>query len=203
MKRMINNSNSMNTGGLAPRALGVLAGAMTLAAGLTMGLGGCAGYASWPPVQGNTMATADPNSGIVQDAMVVALNAAIEKYPGIDNKPVAINLPSGVSRGVYESVASRTRSAAVTPENASTSAVYHVARVWVRGWSAMVDIVLPVTTPSRGAATPEYRGVTIHLKGEGSPMKFNLAQEWQPGTVPTPELNYVGATAAAEAAAAK
>jgi len=188
--------NRMSNRGRGFGALGMLAGATLLTAGLAAGLSGCAGYATWPPVQGHTLATADPNSGIVQDAMVVALNAAIEKYPSIDNKPVVINLPSGVTRGVYESVASRTRSAALTPENASTGAVYHVARVWVRGWSAMVDIVLPVTTPSRGAATPEYRGVTIHLKGEGSPMKFNLAQEWQPGTVPTPELNYLGGNAA-------
>lgn len=166
----------------------VLVGLLALAGALP----GCAGYATWPPVQGHTLATADPNAPIVQDAMVVALNAAIEKYPAIGNRPIAINLPAGVTRGVYESVASRTNSAALTPENAPTHAVYHVARVWVRGWSAMVDIVLPVTTPSRGMATPEYRGVTIHLKGDSSPMKFNLAQEWQPGTVPTPELNYLG-----------
>jgi len=165
---------------------------LALALGASMlGLSGCAGYATWPPVQGNTLATADPNSPIVQDAMAVALNVAIEKYPGLGGNPVAINLPAGVNRGVYESVASRTRSAALTPENAQTHAVYHVARVWVRGWNAMVDVVLPVTSPSRGMGTPDYRGVTIHLKGDSSPMKFSLAQEWQPGTVATPELNYV------------
>jgi len=98
--------NTKNTSGLVA---GLLAGAAVLG---TLALGGCMGYSSWPPVEGNT-ATNDVNWPPTPEVMGVALRYVAGHYPPVPDPqpgvsydaPLAINLPPGISVSHYREIA--------------------------------------------------------------------------------------------------
>ena len=125
---------------VAPLAAGLLVSAALFAQG-------CTGYHSYPPIKGS-MASTNPNSPPVDEIMIVSLDWVTTRYPvggtviSGETPEFAINLPRGVRKSVYEYVAEKVsdRARPLTPDNADTIPVYHIAELWVRDGLAKVTV---------------------------------------------------------------
>ncbi|MDX2018053.1 MAG: hypothetical protein SFY95_10500 [Planctomycetota bacterium] len=164
-------------------------------------LGGC--YANYPPVEGNVMATTDPNTRDTRDAIVTALRHVFDRYgvvtaDGSDGGPVAINLPTGARKDTYDQVAKAVGPNVnpISRENVSTMPVYHIARVWLRSSDARIDVLRPM--PELGATADGnlvYQCVTVHMRAYLSPWKVTQVQTREPGIVDVPGYTFPGETA--------
>ncbi|MEM0983674.1 MAG: hypothetical protein AAGI17_06985 [Planctomycetota bacterium] len=132
-------------------------------------LGGCLGYSTYPPVDGQT-ARADPNSTALTEAVVVALRWTLNRHPApatAEGEPAAaLNLFSGVSRSTYEWVSEQAGGGLtpITPRTASLP-TYHITQVRLRGSVAEVDLLRPVFDLRRADGTLPLQPLTIHLVG--------------------------------------
>jgi hypothetical protein len=180
------------------RAVVMMAGACgLLGAALS---GGCVGYASYPPVDGATMAVNNPNAPPTDTLMTQSLRWLVDKYPPQTGGPAiagekyfAINLPKGVRKSTYERVAERVSPAAVplTAENYTQLPIYHVAQLWVRSRVAKVTVLRPrqeLGLNSKGQ--PAYEGITLHMEGGFQPWRVVRWQTWEIGVIDTPELYF-------------
>jgi hypothetical protein len=167
------------------RARGV--GVALVLAGVTLA-GGCAGYSTYPKVEG--MALADVNSLGAQEAMVTALRYVAARRP--IGEPYAVNLPVGTLRERMEVIINRTEdddARLLTKENADLPRV-HITRVWLRAGRAEVDVLRPVEGVAGPEGEPTYESYTLRLDGGFQPWKVNDARRWMVGVIPAPEPNW-------------
>lgn len=179
------------------------------------GLGsGCVGYHVYPPEEGLRGIT-NPNSSPVPELATEALKWTVTRYPPSggyewtrtpaelpesDNKFV-INLPSGFSPMIYRSVARNVSPNALPMEPGLESLpTYHVARVYVQGDDAKVDVIRPVpglpgNEPSQGGYGQGAitQGITLRLRGGVGPWRVTSHTTWTPGALQVPPINYVPA----------
>lgn len=169
--------------------------AAILGAAAVGGLGGCVGYASYPPVPGDT-AINDPNHPPMNEMMATALRWAAEEFP-VDpadpNAPYAVNLPVGVRPETYEFVLGRIGGAAMPlTHGTATLPTFHVKRIRVRGDSGQVDILRPVRELSPSpTGEPVYQEVTVRMEGGWQPWHVVGRREWSMGAGQAPEPNYL------------
>lgn len=176
-------------------------------------LSGCVGYHVYPPEEGLT-GISNPNSSPIPDLAVEALTWTATRYPptggyewtrtpaSLPNSETkfVINLPSGfnelIYRGVARSVSDNVSATALPMEPGLESLpTYHVARFYVMGDEAKVDVIRPISgmpgnTPD---STPITQGITLHLRGGVSPWRVTSHTTWTPGALAVPPINYVPA----------
>lgn len=170
---------------------------LMLGAGL---LGGCYGYASYPPVETASPVSRNPNAPPIDELMMLATRWVADRYPPPRSGPAvvgeaqfAINLPEGVRRDVYERVSERTggRAVPLTQENAQTLPVYHISRIWVRMHDAKVDIMRPrLELPRKTDGQPVYECITLLVEGGLQPWRVTRFQTWEVGIMEPPPLWY-------------
>ncbi len=190
----------MKNGSTRMRALGICSVAVLSASSL---FSGCVGYATYPPVQGAYGAPNNPNAPPVDELMALSLKWVTDRYPIKSGSPTvagepqfAINLPRGVRKSIYERTAAALGDKAqpLTPENATTLPIYHVAEIRVRGRVAKVDVLRPAQElGSRPDGQPVYQCITLHIEGGFQPWRVIRFQAWEPGVVQVPEYYYVPA----------
>lgn len=170
---------------------------------LVMGLSGCVGYATYPPVQGAYGAPNNPNAPPVDELMALSLKWVTDRYPIRAGLPTvagqpqfAINLPRGVRKSTYERTAAvlGDKALPLTPENATKLPIYHVAEIRVRGRVAKIDVLRPAQElGSRPDGQPVYQCITLYIEGGFQQWRVMGFQAWEPGVVPVPEYYYVPA----------
>ncbi|MFG0273679.1 MAG: hypothetical protein ACF8QF_01345 [Phycisphaerales bacterium] len=161
---------------------------VALALGVVTLLGGCAGYSTYPKVEG--MALADVNSLGAQEAMVTALRYVAARRPL--GEPYAVNLPVGTLKERMEVIINRTEDPSarlLTKENADLPRV-HITRVWLRATKAEVDVLRPVAGVAGPEGEPTYESYTLRLDGGFRPWKVTDARRWMVGVVPAPAPNW-------------
>jgi|GEM_PF-3081951 len=163
--------------------------------GLTV-MGGCAGFATYPPSSGQ-MAADDPNGRIVERAMGTALRRAINDHPptsamlpagaGTAERPerIAVNLFPGMTSVNAERVAEKAGEGVVPLwEGSADLPTYHVSRLWLRGSRASADVHHPVITR---AGTRTTRMVTYDMRGGLTGFRIERTREWAVGAFEPPE----------------
>lgn len=183
------------------------------AAWMTLALGGCGcvlpacvGYNVYPPEPGDRGFT-NPNDDPFPPVITGALQWAVVRYPpnastefsvaapAGPEQDFALNLPAGMSAILAERVAKNVGYGAkpLYPGNQELP-VYHVARVWVSGDEAKVDVVRPVRTLLMGgpSGTKEVtQGITIRLRGGVQQWRVTSHRVWSMNAMATPALNFV------------
>lgn len=166
---------------------------------------GCASWANFPPVPGDT-AFHSLASPAMEDVMVEGLRWTITRYPPIgdaldftpgpaEEPRIAINLPKGVKAAFYQYASKDIGGPRrlVTPLASTTRdiPIYHVRSLRIRGDEAQINIVRPATElgPSP-AGTPVYQEVTLTLRGGIGPWRVVANTPWSPGSEDIPSPNY-------------
>ena len=179
---------------------------MLLAGGLLAALPGCVGYNVYPPEPGDRGFT-NPNDDPFPPVMTAALQWAVVRYPpntGTEFSVAApagpeqdftLNLPSGVSAILAERIAKNVGYGAMPlyPGNESLP-VYHIARVWVSGDEAKVDVVRPIRGLPMSAAAgmkDATQGITIRLRGGVQPWRVTSHRVWSINAMSVPAMNFV------------
>ncbi|MGH7130696.1 MAG: hypothetical protein ACREJO_01975 [Phycisphaerales bacterium] len=178
--------------------------AATLTA-VAVALGGCYGYSSWPPVEGNT-AINDVNFTPTPVVMAVAMKFVADRYPPVPDPmpgqvydvPFTISLPPGASVHTYYHVVESAGPAAhPLIEGQPELPLYTVAGVNVRGTSATVDIIRPVVGVGGKAIDKTlYQGVTVYLSSGVSPWHVTFHRTMPIGMMEVPPPNPLPAGAA-------
>ncbi len=164
-------------------------------------LGGCFGYANYPPVAGSQWDTNDPNTPGTEGAMQEALRWVIVRYPPPESVggAFAINLPPGTRRKVYENIARELGPGAspMSPEVRDLP-TYHVSHFRTRGPNATVDVLRPVFELDPAArqgvvwgadGRTTYQCVTVYLKGGFEPWRVEGTRIRDVAVVAVPEPN--------------
>lgn len=190
---------------------------LALAAGAML-LSGCVGYNVYPPMEGERGFT-NVNSDPFPPLMTESLRWVVLRYPpnehaewnqpaagNVGVTPFAINLPRGVNRQINERIVTNVGLGAqpMIPGNESLP-IYHVARVWVKGDEAKVDIVRPVPNVAFDAqGNPVTQGMTLNLRGGMQYWRVTSHRLWSYGSMQAPALNYMqGSTVEAAAPTAE
>lgn len=153
---------------------------------LSLALAGCVGYSNYPNIPSARAAANNPNVPANVDVTVAALRYVLNNDGALDERGggdgVAINLPPGTRRSNYQRIA-----ALIGPKSlvfpyapGLDKPVYHIARLWVRGSHATVDVVRP---KAMGGGA-----VTLWLEGGLTPWRVVRTRSWAEGIVATPEL---------------
>ena len=182
-----------------------------LAAMLVVGLfsGGCVGYAVYPPMEGMS-GFKNPNSDPLPALMTESVRWVSTRYPPTaaqewtappsitpgEPPKFVVNLPAGVSRAIYLSVAKKIGPEALAMEpGLENLPTYHVSRIWVQGDEAKVDVIRPVPAlPGTGASDASHQitqGITVRLRGGVQPWHVTSHNVWTIGAMPVPAINYV------------
>ncbi|MFN0131879.1 MAG: hypothetical protein ACKVW3_05010 [Phycisphaerales bacterium] len=182
------------------RAASLMLGLSTLVA-----LAGCASWANFPPVPGDTAfhSLATP---AMEDVMIEGLRWTITRYPprgttldftpGAPEEPrLSINLPVGVKANYYQYAAREIggprRVVAPLTTTSADLPIYHVRSLRVRGDEAQINIVRPATELGLAPdGTPVYQEVTLTLRGGIGPWRVVSATPWSPGSEDIPPPNY-------------
>ncbi|MBL4700349.1 MAG: hypothetical protein JKX85_03745 [Phycisphaeraceae bacterium] len=128
---------------------------------ITAGLGGCSPYVNIPGQRGDTLATHNPNSKYIQQAIVVALKAVTMYRPVEGNYQVI--LPEGTDPATYALLLPQLGDQAMWSSDGmrQVQTVYEVKALRIRGADGEVDIVRPA---SGLAADGTQQLVTVDLK---------------------------------------
>jgi hypothetical protein len=188
------------------RSVSRTAAAVLVMAMMASGLG-CVGYAVYPPEEG-MKGFKNPNSDPIPTLMTEAVKYVSSRYPSTSQEEwhaapsiipgeapkFVVNLPSGVNQSVYRSVVKNISPTALPMEPGLEGLpTYHVARVYVQGDEAKVDVIRPV--PALGGNASEARqitqGVTVRLRGGFGPWHVTSHNVWTLGAMPVPPINYV------------
>ncbi len=177
-------------------------------------MSGCVGYNSYnaPSAADGTADAAprhgfsNPNDDPFPPLMTESVRWVITRYPAVEraewSMPLgvppegaefAVSLPVGVGRDVYKRVVERIGYGAqpVTPSNEHLP-TYHIARVWVNGDEAKVDIVRPVPgLPAGNDGKTLTQGITVRLRGGLRPWHVTSHRVWAMNTLPIPAINYI------------
>lgn len=127
----------------------------------TLGLSACAPYVNIPGQRGDTLATHNPNSKTIQEAVVAALKAVITYRPVEGNYQVI--LPEGTDPATYAALLPQLGDQAMWSSDGTRQdlPIYEVKGVRIRGYDGDVDIV----RPAKGLADGRTRQlVTVDLK---------------------------------------
>jgi hypothetical protein len=163
--------------------------------------GGCAGYSSYPTVDGANLANKDPNGWPQYQLAGMAARYVAERYPPsaptwTTGEPIqapehfVVNVPSGITQETYQRVIqfAGTGAEAPTATNASTP-VYHVTRIWVRGGSGRVDVLRPIAEVGTGAdGRTIFQTVTVFFDGGFKPWQITGRQVRDAVTADVPAL---------------
>jgi len=178
--------------------LGVLGGPMLL--------GGCLGHKTIEPLEGASPLSDNPNDPPVPEAIATALTWVVDRYPpggeeflGRNTQPVAANLPTGLRGDVANRICRMAgKSISVLTVENDTLPIYHIGRVWVRGDTAKIDVMVPVAqyTPQTSATGPSavmvYQNITLTLRTRGfEPYYVQSHYVWGLGSFETPPLRYL------------
>lgn len=165
--------------------------------------GGCAGYSSYPIVEGADLANKDPNGWPQYQLAGMAARYVAERYPPsapswTTGEPLTapsrfvVNVPSGISQETYQRVIQFAGAGAEAPTAGDTSApVYHIGRIWVRGGSGRVDVLRPVAevgTDPTGRTI--YQTVTVFFDGGFKPWQITGRQVRDAVTADVPALAF-------------
>lgn len=166
---------------------------LTACAALSGAIAGAGGCVSYTPSSGDPETKTLKESRIWgSDAVVaVALREVLrEARSGGGDSVFIVNLPAGTTieraRRVLGDLPEGTR--LVEPrDKVGTPAdpVFHVARVWIRGTKAKVDVVGPRSLPDGSVVEA---GTTVWLHGGALPWRVERTRRWAPGVVETPKL---------------
>lgn len=179
-----------------------------LACTLVATLPACVGYNVYPPEPGDRGFT-NPNDDPFPPVITGALQWAVVRYPpnastefsvaapAGPEQDFALNLPAGMSAILAERVAKNVGYGAkpLYPGNQELP-VYHVARVWVSGDEAKVDVVRPVRGLPMGGpqgVKDVTQGITIRLRGGLQQWRVTSHRVWSMNAMATPALNFVSA----------
>ncbi len=172
------------------------------------GLGGCVGWASYPPEAGQNPRLSDPNELHMTDVMVVGFNEVIRKFPPgtepgkpMPAKSLAVNLPPDLKPLIHRRTVGRIQGAVPLTPATEKLPTYHLVSMRVRGDEAQVNILRPVAEvePSPSGENV-YQEIRVSLRGGVKYWKVVGMREWTP--VPaSPELHYFDEAAAARAEA--
>ena len=193
--------------------LALLAGVAALA---VSSLSGCVGYNVYPPMEGEHGFT-NVNSDPFPPLMTESLKWTVLRYPpnehGEYNEPAAgnvgvnqfaINLPPGVNRQLGERIAKNVGMGAqpMLPGNDNLP-TYSIARVWVKGDEAKVDIVRPVFNVAfDGHGAPVTQGITIRLRGGLEQWRVTSHRLWSYNSMAVPAISFLPGSDMAPAARA-
>lgn len=159
-------------------------------------LGGCSSYTSAPGIDAH-FAAEGPNAPRAESAALAALQFAVTRYPPGGPRteaatsreassltadfPLAVNMPLGTRRGVYERVAIRLGAQVVPYDTGVTLPIYTVERVWVRERTATVDVLRPMLElPRKADGSPVYQRLTVRLEGSFRPWRVVHTRAWPP-----------------------
>ncbi len=176
---------------------------MASALGLSV-MAGCpgAGQVNYPPIAGDTISNS-VNNPPVPRVLDAALEYVVLRYPPNSSGPLdpqppvpfAVNLPALMNEENVRSIISNTSPfARALTEQTQNLPIYHVARVNVRGGTAYVDILRPVSTLPDKPVNPLYQGVRVELRGLSTAWRVNHIQLYPVGTPDVPRLNLVSET---------
>jgi len=150
---------------------------------------GCAGYATYPPVDGDT-AINNPNFRPVRSVIAQALRWTIERHPVPGQ--YAVNLPEGLTAGNVRSIIRQLpEGGRPLTEQSKDLPVYHVSRIWIRGAGAEVDVHRPVLDVPGPDDQPVHQMMTVTLDGGFNRWRAESSQSWVIGAEPTPPLRFV------------
>lgn len=175
---------------------------ITLAAALS----GCVGYNVYPPEAGER-GFSNPNNDPFPPVMTAALQWATVRYPPNTHtefsvaapagpeQDFALNLPAGVTPLLAQRIATLVGNGAkpLHPGNEALP-VYHIARVWISGDEAKVDVVRPIRgLPMSAAANfkDASQGITVRLRGGMQPWHVTSHRVWSINSMTVPALNFV------------
>lgn len=169
---------------------------------LSSSLTGCVGYTTYPPPGEGTgdVAFNSPNTAPAPDVIFTAVKYAVEQYP-VDGE-YTINLPAELNPTNIEyigRVLGDPRAVRLTPETESLP-VYHISRVWIRGFFAEVDVFRPVLDIPGPEGAPVHQRITLKLRAHFARWRVQSAQASVIGIADPPSLTYrepVPATAVA------
>lgn len=162
-----------------------------------LAIGGCMGYTTYPPAEGQ-LASSDINGPPADEIMIEALRRTIERHPPVGSGVAVINLPEGVHDRAYGVIGYRVDDVTDVPVRVMQPALeshptYHITRLWVRGDRAEVDVLRPVEElgPS---PTGEVivQAVTVYLRGGFREWHVVRTRPWVIGTDALPEPHYYG-----------
>lgn len=106
-----------------------------------LGLGGCSPWVNIPAQRGD-LASHDPNTSTVHEAVTVALRHVIGQYPPAG--PYAVIMPEGTlaeTMGLLN--AALPEGAGALADETGRTPVFRVAGIRIRGWGGQVDIIPP------------------------------------------------------------
>lgn len=155
------------------------------------GLPGCVGYSSYPDLE--SIAPSSPNFIQVKPTVTAALKEVIRRYHPDWAGPFAVNLPVEMTAERQQQIIAELGADArpMTPETEHLP-TYHIARVWVRGPNARVDVVRPVLELGPKAdGGIAYQGMTVWLDAGLNPWRVDFIQPWAASVVSPPDSNFV------------
>jgi len=163
--------------------------------GLTFTLASCVGYTTYPPPgtgagSGDT-AINSPNVPPAPDVIVTALQHTIVRRPV--NGDYAINLPPELTPKKATSIVARLHDPhahLLTPETQSLP-TYHIARIWIRGANAEVDVFHPVMDIPGPAGAPVVQLATVTLRSNLARWKMVSMRSSRIGAATPPPLHFV------------
>jgi hypothetical protein len=179
---------------------------------LALAAPGCVGINVINPVADGERGFSNPNSDPIPPLMIESLRWVATRYPpeesaewtsggaplpdagtGIAGPRFAINLPEGTNALVYKRVAELVGFGAVPMQEGNESLpTYHVARIWVQGDEAKVDIIRPIKGLNSGPESrPITQPITVRLRGGLSPWHVTSHNVWSFNSLPTPPLYYM------------
>ncbi len=177
-----------------PLMMAALAGAMAVMAGCPG-----AGQVNYPPIPGDTISNS-VNNPPVPRVIDGALEYIVRRYPPNSSGPLdpqppvpfAVNLPPNMSEeNVRAIIANTSPWARALTEQTQDLPIYHVARVNVRGGTAYVDILRPVSTLPDKPVNPLYQGLRVEMRGLSTAWKVNHIQLYPVGAPDVPPLSIV------------
>lgn len=188
------------------RVFGWVAAMVLVAAWLCAGVG-CVGYATYPPMEG-LRGFKNPNSDPLPRLMIESVSWVSTRYPPTaaqewmappsvnagEGAKFVVNLPAGVNRELYKSIAAKISPNCQPMEPGLESLpTYHVSRIWVEGDEAKVDVIRPV--PGMKGNTKDSaqitQGITVRLRGGMQAWHVTSHNVWTIGAMPVPPINYV------------
>lgn len=188
--------------------------ALTLLFVAIVGLSGCVGHNVINPVADGERGFSNPNSDPIPPLMIESIRWVVTRYPpeesaewsaggaplpdsgaGIPGPRFAINLPEGVNALVYQRVADLVGFGAVPMQEGNESLpTYHIARIWVQGDEARIDVIRPIRGLNAGPESrPITQPITVRLRGGLQPWHVTSHNVWSFNSLPTPPLNYMSA----------
>lgn len=171
---------------------------------------GCVGYHVYPPIEGERGFT-NVNSDPFPPLLTESLRWVVLRYPpnasaewtqpaagnvGITN--YAVNLPVGTNPLLYERIVKSIGPGAqpMLPGNESLP-TYHIARVWVSGDDAKVDVIRPVVGVVMAGNQPALnQAITLRLRGGLANWHVTSHKEWAFNALVPPAPNYLDGTPA-------